>query len=213
MKAALKGRYDIDKNGAAAATLAVSTGDVKIRASITDVTFVNGPSLTGLALAVEKPGAFIVDYNVPKKDFRFQFMNTVRVAEKPLNLTYMHSRGDNKTVLDGTLVLDSSNKVSANYVLDTRNCKLKYVYVHKGETAFEPCYDMAKNSWDFAFSRRLCGDDLLRASYQTSSKMLGLEWSRNSKLNGCFKISASLDLAEELKLPKISAETTWNFEM
>ncbi|XP_027356457.1 outer envelope pore protein 24, chloroplastic-like isoform X2 [Abrus precatorius] len=167
MKAALKGRYDIDKNGAAAATLAVSTGDVKIRASITDVTFVNGPSLTGLALAVEKPGAFIVDYNVPKKDFRFQFMNTVRVAEKPLNLTYMHSRGDNKTVLDGTLVLDSSNKVSANYV----------------------------------------------ASYQTSSKMLGLEWSRNSKLNGCFKISASLDLAEELKLPKISAETTWNFEM
>ncbi|KAK7351698.1 hypothetical protein VNO77_11323 [Canavalia gladiata] len=213
MKAALKGRYEIDKNGGAAATLAVNAGDVKIRASITDATFVNGPNLTGFALALEKPGAFIVDYDVPKKDFRFQFMNTVRVADKPLNVTYAHSMGDNRTVLDGTLVLDSANKVSANYMLDTRNCKLKYVYVHKGEIMFEPCYDMAKNSWDFAVSRRVYGDDSLRASFQTSSKILGLDWSRNSKLNGCFKISASLNLAEELKLPKVSAETTWNFDM
>ncbi|KAF7817567.1 outer envelope pore protein 24, chloroplastic-like [Senna tora] len=167
MKAALKGRYDIDKNGGAAATLAVNAGDVKLRASIADATVVNGPSLTGLALAVEKPGSFIVDYNVPKKDLRFQFMNTVRIAEKPLNLTYMHSRGDNRTILDGTLIFDSSNRVSANHT----------------------------------------------ASYQTSSKMLGLEWSRNSKQTGCFKIIASLNLADESKVPKVSAETTWNFEM
>ncbi|XP_061353376.1 outer envelope pore protein 24, chloroplastic-like isoform X2 [Gastrolobium bilobum] len=166
MKAAFKGKYDIDNNGGAAATMAVNAGDVKLRASITDATFINGPSLTGLALAVEKPGSFILDYNVPKKDFRFQFMNTVRVAEKPLNFTYMHSRGDNRTILDGTLVLDTANKVSANY-----------------------------------------------ASYQTSSKVLGFEWSRNSKQTGCFKVVASVNLAEEMKLPKLSAETTWNFEM
>ncbi|KAK7310899.1 hypothetical protein RJT34_08685 [Clitoria ternatea] len=213
MKAALKGRYDIDKNGAAAATLTVNAGDLNIRASITDATFVKGPSLTGLALALEKPGSFIVDYNVPNKDFRFQFINTIRVAEKPLNLTYTHSKEDNRTVLDGTLVLDRANKVSANYVLDTRNCRLNYFYAHKGEITFEPCYDMAKNSWDFSVSRKVSGDDSVKASYQTSSKMLGLEWSRNSNLNGCFKISATLNLAEELQLPKISAESTWNFEM
>ncbi|XP_027332555.1 outer envelope pore protein 24, chloroplastic-like isoform X2 [Abrus precatorius] len=166
MKATLKGKYDVDKNGAAAATFAVNAGDIKLKASVTEATFINGPSLTGLALAVEKPGSFIVDYNVPKKDFRFQFMNTVRVAEKPLNLTYSHSRGDNRTVLDGTFVLDPANKVSANY-----------------------------------------------AVYQTSNKVLALEWSRNSKHTGCFKIVASVNLAEETKVPKLIAETAWNLEM
>lgn len=68
MKASLKGRYETDKDrGVAAATVAFNAGDVKLRASLTDATVVNGPSLNGLALAVEKPGFFIVDYNVPKK--------------------------------------------------------------------------------------------------------------------------------------------------
>lgn len=68
MKASLKGRYETDKgSAAAAATLAFNAGDVKLRASMTDATVVNGPSLNGLALAVEKPGFFIIDYNVPKK--------------------------------------------------------------------------------------------------------------------------------------------------
>lgn len=124
------------------------------------------------------------------QDFRFQFMNTVKVADKPLNLTYNHSRGDNRTILDGSLVFDSANKVSANYMLGTGNCKLKYTYVHGGVTTFEPCYDMAKNSWDFGLSRKVYGDDVFKATYQTSSKLLGLEWSRNSKLNGSFKVNS-----------------------
>ncbi|KAL3505285.1 hypothetical protein ACH5RR_035126 [Cinchona calisaya] len=212
MKASLKARYETDK-AAAAATVAVNAGDFKLRASMTDATVVNGPCLNGLALGIEKPGFFIVDYNVPKKDFRFQFMNTIRVSEKPLNLTYIHSRGDNRTILDGTLVFDSANKVSANHVMGSGNCKLKYTYVHGGLTTFEPSYDFAKNSWDFAVSRRVYGDDVFRAAYQTSSKNLGLEWSRNSKLNGSFKISASVNLADEKKLPKLSAESSWDFEM
>ncbi|KAF7829687.1 outer envelope pore protein 24, chloroplastic-like [Senna tora] len=187
MKASLKGRYDTEKNAGANATFAFNAGDAKLKASFTDATIVNGPSLTGLVLALEKPGAFLVDYNVSKKDFRFQFMNTIRVAEKPLNLTYTHARGDNRTVLDGTLVFDPANKVSANYTLGSGNCKLKYTYLHKGLTTFEPCYDVAKDSWDFAVSRKLYDNDSLRASYQTSSKLLGLEWSRNSKQTGCFK--------------------------
>lgn len=212
MKASLKGRYDNDRSGAAA-IVAINAGDVKLRASLTDATFVRGPSFSGLALALEKPGFFIVDYNVPQKDFRFQFMNTIRVADKPLNLTYIHSKGDNRTNLDGTLLFDPSNKVSANHMIGSGNCKLKYTYVHRGITTIEPCYDLAKNLWDFSVSRKVYGEDNFRASYQTSSKVLALDWTRNSKLNGSFKISASLNLAEELKMPKLSAETTWNFEM
>ncbi|KAG8377759.1 hypothetical protein BUALT_Bualt08G0066400 [Buddleja alternifolia] len=212
MKASFKAKFEPEK-AATAATVAVNAGDFKLRASITDATVVNGPSLNGLALAVEKPGFFIIDYNVPKNDLRFQFMNTIRVAEKPLNLTYIHSKGDERTILDGSLVIDSANKVSVNHMFGTANTKFKYTYLHGGLTTFEPIYDLGKNTWDFALSRRVFGDDVFRATYQTSSKNLGLEWSRSSKINGSVKISASVNLAEERKLPKLCAETTWDFEM
>ncbi|KAJ8762274.1 hypothetical protein K2173_007431 [Erythroxylum novogranatense] len=212
MKASLKGRYHDDKS-TAVATFSFNAADVKLRASVTDATVANGPNLNDLALAFEKPGFFIIDYDVPKRDFRFQFMNSVRVANKPLNLTYIHHRGDNRTILDGNLVFDSANKVSANCVLGTGNCKLKYTYVHQGLTTFEPCYDLAKNYWDFAVSHKVYGDDVLRGTYQTSSKALGLEWSRNSKFNGSFKISASVDLADRSIPPKLTAETSWDLEI
>ncbi|KAL0360697.1 UNVERIFIED_CONTAM: Outer envelope pore protein 24A, chloroplastic [Sesamum radiatum] len=212
MKASFKARYEPDK-AAAAATVSVNAGDLKLRASMTDATVVNGPSLNGLSLAVERPGFFVVDYNVPKKDFRFQFMNTVRVAEKSVNLSFTHLKGDARTILDGTLVVDSANKVSVNHVLDTGNTKLKYAYLHGGLTTFEPSYDLGKNTWDFAVSRKVYGDDVFRATYQTSSKNLGLEWSRSSKVNGSFKILASVNLADERKMPKLCAETTWDFEV
>ncbi|TYG63219.1 hypothetical protein ES288_D06G011400v1 [Gossypium darwinii] len=211
MKASLKGRYANEKN-TAGATLVVNAGDVKLRASMSDATFVDGPSLNGLTLAVEKPGFFIVDYDVPKKDFRFQFMNTVRVAEMPLKLTYSHSRGDNRTAVEGAFMFDSANTVSANYVLGTRNCKLKYSYVHGGDTTFEQCYDWGKMAWDFAISRRVY-DDVFKATYQTSNSDLAFEWSRNSKFNGTFKISAYMNLAEESKNPKIIAESSWDLEI
>ncbi|XP_051139843.1 outer envelope pore protein 24A, chloroplastic-like [Andrographis paniculata] len=212
VKASFKARYEPDKV-AAAATVTVNTGDVKLRASITDATIVNGPTLNGLALGVEKPGFFIVDYNVPKKDFRFQFMNTIKLAEKPLNLTYTHSKGDERTVLDGSLVIDPDNKVSANHVLGTGDTKFKYTYIHGGLTTFEPCYCLVGNTWNLSVSRKFYGNDVFRATYQASSKNLGLEWLRSSKVNGSFKIIASMNLADEKKVPKVAVETTWDLEI
>lgn len=119
-------------------------------------------------------------------------MNSIKIAEKPLKLTYIHSRGDNRTILDWSLALDSSNKVSANYVLGTRNCKLKYTYLHGGVTSFEPCYDFGKDSWDFVASRKVYGDDVVRASYRTDSKVLGLDWCTSSKSNASFKVNLQL---------------------
>lgn len=115
-------------------------------------------------------------------------MNTVRVLDKPLNLIYTHDKGVNQTALNGTLVLDPSNKLSANYMFDSGDCKLKYTYMHGAKSTFEPSYDIAQNSWDFTVSQRLSDEDILRASYQTSSRVLGLQWSRNSMLNGTLKV-------------------------
>ncbi|KAL8225784.1 hypothetical protein R6Q59_025246 [Mikania micrantha] len=214
MKASFKGKYDADKaTVASAVTVAFNAGDVKFRASMTDATVVNGPSLNGLALAVDKPGSFTVDYNVPKKDFRFQFMNTIKISDKPLNLVYSHSLGDEKTMLDGTLVIDSTNKVSVNHVLGSGNCKLKYTYVHGGVTTFEPSYELAKDSWDFAVSRKVYADHVLRAAYQTSSQNLAVDWSSKSKMIGSYKVSALFNLEGGLKVPRVTAETTWDLEM
>ncbi|KAG9440948.1 hypothetical protein H6P81_021113 [Aristolochia fimbriata] len=211
-RASVKGTYNADKSSAAA-SFTVSGGDVKLRASMTDATIVNGPSLNGLSLSLEKPGAFMIDYNVPKKDVRVQFMNTVKVADKPLNLTYVHAIGDNRTTIDGALVLDPANKVSANYAFGSGNCKVKYTYVQGARRTFEPCYDFSKNAWDFAFSQRVFDDDVVKASYQTSTKILGLDWTRSSKNAGSFKISVSFNLNDEFTAPKITAESIWNFDL
>ena len=123
------------------------------------------------------------------QDFKFRFMNTVTVAEKPLNLTYMHSRGGNRTTLDGTLTFDPFNKVSASYVFGTKdNVKLRYTYVHEEKTTFEPCFDFAGNAWDFTLSQKVYDGSVVSATYKTSSRVIGLNWSRNSKPFGSLKV-------------------------
>ncbi|GAB2219014.1 hypothetical protein Droror1_Dr00006639 [Drosera rotundifolia] len=220
MKASLAGKYVLDNDKpvatSAVSTIAVPVGDdgLKFSASVTDSTFSNGPSLNGLLLSLQKPGSFSVNFDIPKKDFRFQFMERVRVWEKPLNLTYVHSVGENRTAVEGTLVFDPENKVSASHTLGQgRNGRLKYSYVHGGVTTVEPSYDLGKNAWDFAVARKVWESDVVRASYQTGNKNLGLEWSRNSKVNGSFKIAAIFNLAEELRLPKLVAESTWSVDL
>ena len=116
-------------------------------------------------------------------------MSSVRVLEKKLNMTYIHFKNDNRTMVDGSLVLDAANKVSVGHTLGSRNGMFKYTYVHGGGLSFEPRYDLGKNAWDFGVSRKLFGDDVVRASYATSNSVLGVEWARNSKTHGCFKVS------------------------
>lgn len=217
MKATVKAKYDVDKSTASfVSTLATAAaGDARVSVTATDASFVKGPSLQGLKLTLEKPGAFIIDCDVPKKDFRFQFMNAVNVQGKRLSLTYIHFLGAGRTTLDGSLAIDPANKVTGSYDFVSGGCKLKYSYTH-GElrrTVFEPTYNVTKNTWDFALCRRFLDDDVIKASYQTASRNLELEWSRDSKVNGSFKISASVNLAEQAKVPKLIAESTWNYEL
>lgn len=115
-------------------------------------------------------------------------MNSIRVSGKPLNFTYLHSLVEKSTALDGTLLLDTNHKVSANYGFDSGNCKVKYSYVHGGVMTFEPSYDFADKSWDVAVSRRINEDSVVRASYQSSTMVLGLDLKRNSFANGSFKV-------------------------
>ncbi|XP_021757706.1 outer envelope pore protein 24B, chloroplastic-like [Chenopodium quinoa] len=212
-KASVNGQCATDSS-TGAATVSINAGELKLKAAMSEAIFDAGPIFRNLSLSLEKPGSFIVDYNVPKQDLRFQFMNSIRVLDKQLKMTYTHSRADKNLWVDGTVVIDSSNKISATCNFDSGIRKFKYCYSQAGGArTFEPCYDVAKNSWDFSVSQRITGDDVVKGSYQTSTKILGLEWSRASPFSGSFKVSASLNLAEESKIPKLSAESTWDFDM
>ncbi|KAI3516256.1 hypothetical protein L1887_15167 [Cichorium endivia] len=82
---------------------------------------------------------------------------------------------ENQTALDGTLLLDSNQKVSASYKFESGSCKAMYTYVHGGVMTIESCHDFPENSWDVAVSRRINDDNVVRASYQSSTRVLGLE--------------------------------------
>lgn len=62
-KTELKARYDTGGQ-VAGLTLAVAAGDLKLKGSVTDSTFINGPSLEGMSIGVEKPGHFLFDYDL-----------------------------------------------------------------------------------------------------------------------------------------------------
>ncbi|XP_024313349.1 outer envelope pore protein 24, chloroplastic isoform X2 [Brachypodium distachyon] len=211
MKATVKGRYEGDK-ATAAATMAVSAaGDLRLRASATDAAFASGPSLNGLTLTLEKPGAFLVDIKPHNRDVRFQFMNSALVLDKKVSLTYTHSTSlaatpaappaagapaapaksaPSRTALDCAVAFDAANKVSVSHTLGGAGCRVKYAYAHGAGrlTTMEPCFDTASNAWEFAVTRKFDGGDALRGTYHASTKQLGLEWTRSSQIGGSFKI-------------------------
>ncbi|KAG6767958.1 hypothetical protein POTOM_026850 [Populus tomentosa] len=88
-------------------------------------------------------------------------------------------------MLDGTLVLNPANKLSAYHGFDYGKCKLKYCFAHQGGTTTEPGYEFGMTSWNIAASQRFCDDNVLRVSYEKWRTELGSEWSRDSKLSFC----------------------------
>merc|ERR1711915_228452 len=96
-KASVKGKYEAGVQ-AASVTATVNAGDLKLKATCTDSTFAHGPSLNGITLGIEKPGFFMIDYDLPKKAPRFQFMSSAKLAGKQLKLTYIHAQKANMTV-------------------------------------------------------------------------------------------------------------------
>ncbi|GAB2224874.1 hypothetical protein Droror1_Dr00005652 [Drosera rotundifolia] len=116
-------------------------------------------------------------------------------------------------MVEGTVVIEEANKVSASHTLGQGvNGRLRYSYVHGGVVAFEPCYDLGKNAWDLGVSGKVFGNNVARVSYHTVNRNLGLEWVKNSNVGGCFKVSAIFNLAEGLNW-LLRVNGTWNCEL
>lgn len=114
-------------------------------------------------------------------------MNSFKVLNKPVNLSYAHARAYNLTALGGTLELDSSNRLSGKYDFGSGDSKIKYAYSHKGLTKVEPGYNFGKNAWKVAVWHKLDGGDVVKASYKSDKKVLGVHFVKNSG-DGSFKV-------------------------
>ncbi|XP_038978632.1 outer envelope pore protein 24, chloroplastic-like [Phoenix dactylifera] len=217
MKATLTGKYESIKNfPTASLTVDTKVGDVKLKASVPDFVVADGrPSLSSLlSFALEKPGSFSIDYS-HKNDVKFKFMNSVKVLEKAVDLTYTHARKENRTAVEGAVALDASNKIAVSNVLGTEEWKVRYTYAHGAlrRTVIEPCYDVKANAWDVAVTRKFERGNAVKATFRTSSRSVDLEWTGDIPLNTTIKISGSINMAEKIAVPKLTAETTWSYEI
>lgn len=83
-------------------------------------------------------------------------MNSVKVLKKEVHLTYTHARKENRTAVEGAVVLDEANKIAVSNVLGTEEWKVRYTYKHGvlRRTVIEPCYNVKANTWDLVLTRR-----------------------------------------------------------
>ncbi|WOK95457.1 hypothetical protein Cni_G04164 [Canna indica] len=230
MKATLNGKYESNaNNGKASTTLSFNTaiGDAKLRASVTNALVLDSAQYSppSFSFSLEKPDSFSVDY-YPKKDanpkedalpnVKFKLMNSLKVMEKTIRLTYSHAVAEKRApTLDGLVEFNAENKLVVNHPLGTKDCKLKYTYTggQQRKIVVEPSYDVATGAWEAALSRKFEGGDTVKASYKAAERTMGLEWSRDSKDKGTFKISTTLNMDNPKIDPKLMAESTWSYEL
>eukprot|EP00245_Coleochaete_scutata_P010844 TRINITY_DN3916_c0_g3_i1.p1 TRINITY_DN3916_c0_g3~~TRINITY_DN3916_c0_g3_i1.p1 ORF type:complete len:214 (+),score=45.26 TRINITY_DN3916_c0_g3_i1:101-742(+) len=209
-KTSLKAKYDSGSNSASS-TIHVSVDDIRIKATCSDSSLKSGGKLTGVGIGIDKPGAFSLDYELADKAAKFQFSSSATIAAKPVKLTYNHQHKKNLTTLEGTLILDAKNKVTGKYNLKTEKPHLKYSYIHGGNTILEPAYDFEKDSWAFNITHKASSRDTYKASYNSFSKKVGLEWARSPVDTGAFRIEAVLPVDGTGKKPSLILEKTWTF--
>ncbi|KAL1815468.1 hypothetical protein ACET3Z_018042 [Daucus carota] len=211
--ASITTRYDAaEKKTHVAGTLAFDNSDINLTATVADTSTLLSGGFNLNSIALEKPGSFGINFDIPDQDVRFQFMNSFKVLKKPVDLSYAHSRAYNRTALGGRVELDLSNTVSGKYDFGSGHSKIKYRYSHNGLTTFEPGYNFDRKGWQLAASHKFSGGDVVKASYKSDRKILGVDFVKNTG-DGNFKVSASLDLAEKLTFPTVNAQSTWNFNM
>lgn len=107
--------------------------------------------------------------------------------KKPVHLRYSHARAHNYTALEGKLELNSDNAVSSRYDFGSGDSKIKYTYSHKGLTTVEPGYNFGSKAWKLAVSQKFNAGDVVKASYKSDKKVLGVDFVKNSG-DGSFKV-------------------------
>ena len=92
------------------------------------------------------------------------------------------------TMLEGNLAFNTSKKVSIKYRFTSRSDQLKYSYIHgRGGITFEFVYDFVSDSWNFSMQKEYIKVSLENL-YKELKNTLGVEWARELKVTGSFKV-------------------------
>ncbi|GBG89612.1 hypothetical protein CBR_g49402 [Chara braunii] len=219
-KPTLKAKYDTGSKSAAGVLL-LGVGDLRLKLACTDRSFASsgsgGRELTGVAIGVEKPQVFSIDYDAATKATKFVFRSSASIKGKTVKLAYSHNHihpqetsKSPTTTLESTLVFDSKNSVSGKYNFSAAKlAAIKYRYIHTSDTTLEPSYDFATASWSFHATHNPSSRDTLTAAYNGSTHAVDLEWVRKSD-TGSFRVGCKRPVGGTSKPPVVRFEKTWN---
>lgn len=119
-------------------------------------------------------------------------MGSAHIFGKELKCTYTHPQRKNATIVQSTLAFSPKNEVTAVYNFSSDKGELKYAYIHglAATTRIEPAFDFGTSTWNFSMIRKISIDDTIRATYNSFKYTAELEWSKNLKDQGPFKVSS-----------------------
>eukprot|EP00850_Spirogloea_muscicola_P016071 SM000128S26204 [mRNA] locus=s128:167662:168948:+ [translate_table: standard] len=197
----------------AIATAAWRVEDLKLKARVTDATFTKDVGLSGVVVGVEKPGHFLVDYELEHKAPRFQFQNYATVANKPVRVTYNHYHKSGETSLEGEALLDTKNKLTLRHHFHSNKPWVRYSYTHDGRTTVEPSYDFATENWGVGVKQRLDNTDSLKLHYSHYDRRGEIEWLKEPVDTGSFRVYGSAILEGDKRQPTFVVEKTWHFSV
>ncbi|EFJ25035.1 hypothetical protein SELMODRAFT_100718 [Selaginella moellendorffii] len=212
-RASVLTKYDSGGGQVVAASVRLGVDDLQLRASCSDRTFVRSAGLKGLTVGVEKPGSFVLEYDVHEAVPRFQFSGVGRLLNKDVQVSYTHQpKTRDALVVDGILIANPANKLHGRMIFPTNKGHVKMCYVHNGHTSIEPGVEFPSRAWNLGIAHKFPGNHNVKATYDHMVKTVGLAWSRDPENgSGACKISANVPL-QEPKNVRVLMEKVWNFD-
>lgn len=211
-KLTFKSKYSSPENKVST-TLGAWVDEVKLKATFTDksIRHASFQELDEVVLGIEKPGHFMIDYELEKGVFRYQFHSGCKVLGKPVKLTLNHFHGRPSSSLEADVSLDHRNRVIAKQNLFKTSPSLKFSHTYDGKTTLEPSYDFSEKSWAVSLKQSFSKRSFVKVSYHDQSKKAELEWHQPIDKSGPLKVIASASVSGNGKPPSITFEKEWAF--
>lgn len=196
-------------------TLGFWVDDVKLKLGITEKAFKDVNSAKeDLEIGIEKPGHFALEHHLHKKHTRFQFHSHADVFSKHVRMTFVHHiMAFPVTTIEASTSLDKHNKVIVKHNLAKKLPLVKYEYITK-EYLIEPQFDFGagrKDAWGLAVKLGHGRKNFAKVSYSNHKKEAELELHKKIDDGGPLKISATIDLDNVKKTPRLVIEKEWKF--
>lgn len=189
-------------------TVGVWWDEVKLKLQITEKTLKDaGKVQEDALLAIEKPGHFIVEHHLHKKDTRLQFHSHADILTKTLKLTFIHHIGPGVTTLEASTAFNRQNKLTLKHNFAKSGPLVKYE-LNKFGYALEPQYDFGlgkSNAWGLSLKSGI-GKNFFKATYIHHKQEAELEVQRMTGRGGPIKVTATVDVTNPKAIPKFILE-------